>query len=138
MNELDFTLELNADYLSNEETDRLFAQAEERLKQLANGHSDLIGAAVTLRRPASGETAYLHEATVVVYGRPDHIAASEKESNAPLALKHALDAAERQIRQRREKLKKTWEQPGNHPVDQEVAELVASDSAVIQPALEEE
>jgi ribosome-associated translation inhibitor RaiA len=108
INELDFTLELSSEHLSDEEEDELYAIAEERLRRLAAGHTDMIGAAINISRPASGETAYLHEATVVVYGRPENVAASEKESNAPLALKGALDAAERQIRKHREKRKRPW------------------------------
>jgi ribosome-associated translation inhibitor RaiA len=136
INKPDFTLELNSDYLDDIIEDELYAEAEERLTQLAADHNDLIGAAINLRRPAAAETTYLHEATVVVYGRPENIAASEKESNAHLALKLALDAAERQIRKRREKLGKPWEQPGNHPAEQEIEELVAAESALIQPAIE--
>lgn len=138
INKPDFTLELNSDYLDDIVEDELYAEAEERLTQLAADHNDLIGAAISLRCPAHGEKDYLHEATVVVYGRPDNIAASEKEANAPLALKHALDAAERQIRKRREKLGKPWELPGNHPVEQEIGELVAAESALIEPAVEDE
>jgi ribosome-associated translation inhibitor RaiA len=77
----------------------------------------------------------LHEATLLIYGRPANVAASAKESNATFALKGALDAAERQIRKHREKQKRPWEQPGNDPVEKEINELIAADSAIIQPAI---
>jgi ribosome-associated translation inhibitor RaiA len=69
----------------------------------------------------------------VVYGRPDHIAATEKQADLYQAFNGALEAVTRQIRERREKLKKTWEQPGNHPVEQEVAELLAAESEPADP-----
>ena len=128
MNELDFTMELNSENLTKETEYTLFTEAEARLKELADGHTDLTGAAINIRQPASGETPPLHEVTVVVYGRPDHIAATQKETNPQLALSSALDAAERQIRERREKLQKRWEQPGNLPVEQEIREVIEAES----------
>lgn len=128
MNELDFTLELNSEHLAKETEYELFTEAETRLKELAEGHTDLTGAAINIRRPASGETPSVHKVTVVVYGRPDHIAATQKETTPQLALRAALDAAERQIRERREKLKKRWEQPGNLPVEQEIREVIEAES----------
>lgn len=128
MNELDFTLELNSEHLTKKIEYALFAKAETKLKELARGHTDLTGAAINIREPASGETPPLHEVTVVVYSRPDHIAATQKETNPQLALSGALVAAERQIRERREKLKKRWEQPGNLPVEQEIREVIEAES----------
>ncbi|MCB8983491.1 MAG: HPF/RaiA family ribosome-associated protein [Ardenticatenaceae bacterium] len=127
MNELDFTLELNSEDLNKETEYDLFTTAESFLKQLAADHDDMVGAAINIRRPAHGETTYLYEVTVVVYSRPEHIAATDKASDPQLALDNALDAAARQIRQRREKLKKRWERPGNEPVDQEVIEVMAAE-----------
>jgi hypothetical protein len=43
-------------------------------------------------------------------------------------LKGALSAIERQVRQRRDKLQKTWEQPGNDPVTQEVMEVMLAEN----------
>ena len=127
MNELDFTLELNSETLNKEAEYDLFVAAETRLKELAEGHNDLTGAAINIRRIAGVEKPSLHEVTVVVYGRPQQIAATEKNANPPFALNKALDAAERQIRERREKLKKRWEQPGNLPIEQEISEVVAAE-----------
>ncbi len=134
MDELDFTLELNSEHLSQEAEYDLFTMAESQLKQLAKGHDDLTGAAVSLKQPAHGETSYLHEATVVVYSRPEHVAATEKADNPQRALQGALDAAERQIRERREKLQKRWERPGNQPIEQEVIDIIAAegDDAIVE------
>ncbi len=128
MSELDFTLELNSEHLPKEIEYDLFTEAEERLQKLAAGHTDVVGAAINVRRPAHGETTPLHEATVVVYSRPDHVAATQKEADPQLALRKALAVVERQIRERRNKLKKRWEQPGTHPVEQEISEVIASEA----------
>lgn len=144
MDELEFTLELNSDDLPKTAEYKLYTQAEDRLRSLAADHSDMVGAAINVRRPASGETAFLHEVTVVIYGRPEHIAATEKNTSPEQALKGALDAAERQVRQRRKKLKEHWKRPGNHPVEQEIGavylaeeEDVNEDIAAIEDELDE-
>lgn len=128
MNELAFTLELNSEDLPKTAEYELYTEAEERLRSLAANHSDMTGAAISIRRPTAGEAAFLHEVTVVVYGRPDHIAATEKEATPHQALRGALDAVERQIRERRKKLKQRWKQPGNLPVEKEIVEVVAAES----------
>lgn len=127
MKELDFTLELNSDNLSDQVELSMFTEAETRLKELAEGHSDLRGAAINVRRPAKTETNFIYEVTVVVYARPKQIAATEKDGDPMLALKEALDAVEKQIRKKRAKLRKQWEKPGNDPVSQEVIETLASE-----------
>jgi len=124
----DFTLEFNSEQLSKEIEYDLFTEAETHLQKLAAGHSDITGAAINVRKPVHAETAPLYEVTVVVYTRPEHVAATQKEADPRLALKGALSAAERQIRKRRSKLKKHWEQPGNHPVEQEINEIIAAES----------
>lgn len=123
MNELDFTIEFNSEDLYDTAEESLFLEADGRLRQLADGHSDLRGAAVNIRRPGPA----LYEATVVVYGRPENLSATEKHEDPTTALKGALSAMERQVRQRREKLKKSWEQPGNDPVSQEVLEVMLAE-----------
>lgn len=57
----------------------------------------------------SGEaTPNRYEATVVVYKRPNNLAATEKAETPERALKGALSAAERQVRESRDKLRETW------------------------------
>lgn len=137
MDELDFTLELNSEDLNKMAEYELFTQAEERLRSLAANHKDMTGAAINVRRPASGETAFLHEVTVVIYSRPEHIAATEKDSSPAMALNGALDAAERQVRKRREKLKERWKQPGNRPVEQEIVKTQLSEGEETEEDLDE-
>ncbi|NJL95996.1 MAG: hypothetical protein HC915_20830 [Anaerolineae bacterium] len=83
-----------------------YVMLEDRVSDLARGHTDITGAAATLSQPAAGrETAYIFAASVVVYMRPNNINATEKHDNPAQALKGALDAIERQVRQQRGKLR---------------------------------
>ena len=127
MDELDFTLELNSRGLTNEVEDTLFVEADKRLRSLAKGHTDVVGAAVTLKEPAHEVGPPIFEATVVTYVRPSNIAATEKADNPMTALKGALNAVERQVREKRKRLKEHWERPGNDPVSREVTELEAAE-----------
>jgi ribosome-associated translation inhibitor RaiA len=129
MTELDFTIEFNSESLSEQVEAELFLEADTRLRQLTEGHSDLRGAAVNVRRPAKTETSFIYEVTVVVYARPSQIAASQKNTDPLTALKESLDAIERQVREKREKLNKNWERPGNDPVTQEIIDVLASEEA---------
>lgn len=89
----------------------LRAESENRLRELAAGHSDMIGASVAVEQPAHGETPYVYQARVVAYIRPDNVVAVEKAETAETALKGALDALERQVRDLRDRLGKPWQQP---------------------------
>jgi ribosome-associated translation inhibitor RaiA len=131
MNELDFTIEFTSDVLDEGMEAELLEEADSRLRKLADGHKDMIGAAITIWRAAHGETPHLYEAKVVVYIRPENIAGTEKEDNPTAALKGALKAVERQVREKRAKLSRRWEQPGNDPVAQEVTEVMAAEDDAI-------
>lgn len=127
MTELDFTIEFNSDLENAEHEQELFLQADQRLREFASGHDDLTGASVTLRKPAEAETAPVYEATVVAYVRPNNIVGKEKQRSATGALKGALDAVERQVREKRARLRESWKQPEGQPVVQEVLEVTASE-----------
>lgn len=129
MEELDFTIEFNGEGLSDRVEAAMFAEADSRLRELAEGHDDLTGAAINVRRPAKTETSFIYEVTVVVYARPKNIAATEKEADPIIALKNTVDAIERQVRKKREKLRDRWERPGNDPISQEVIAIQASEEA---------
>lgn len=113
MDELDFTIELNAQGLDQRTEYALFTEAEGRLKMMAEGHQDMTGAAINIREAGKGEQTFLYEATVAVYIKPAQIAATNKDPDPVVATRQALDAVERQIRQRREKQGKPWQQPGS-------------------------
>jgi ribosome-associated translation inhibitor RaiA len=129
MDELDFTIEFNSDLQDDAAEASLMSIADSQLRELASGHDDITGAAVNIRKPAKRETAPIHKATVVVYARPENIAATEKDNTPTGALQGALDAVERQVRKKRERLRQTWEHPENEPVTSEVLEVVAADEA---------
>lgn len=97
-----FTFEFYSDIEHLNES--LSTEAENRLRKLTKGHTDLTGASVAIKRVAHGETPHGFEARVVAYTRPENIAAVEKETSPDLALKHALTAVERQIREKRDRL----------------------------------
>ncbi|MDD2921157.1 MAG: HPF/RaiA family ribosome-associated protein [Anaerolineales bacterium] len=79
-----------------------YALAVDRLSKLAEGHIDISGAAVNFKQPAKErQTTYTNEVTIVVYMGSDHIAATEKGEFFLSTLDGALDAVERQVRERR-------------------------------------
>ena len=85
---------------------KLYNEAENTLRKLAKGNTDITGATVHIAKPANGKgTDFIYEATVVLYSRPENIAATESSDNLMGALKGALKAAERQLRQKRERLR---------------------------------
>lgn len=89
--------------------EQLKPELEKRLTDLAKGHKDIVGAsAVVEELAANRETPFVYRARVVVFIRPENIAADEKAESPQAALKGALDAVVRQVRQRREKLGKPW------------------------------
>jgi ribosomal subunit interface protein len=114
MDEVDFYVDYETDV--PEFTDKLKDETERRLRDLSKKHTDLIGAAVSVTAPAIGESPFLYQARVVVYTRPENIAAVKKDDNVQAALKAALSAIERQVRDKREKLGEPWKRkdiPGN-------------------------
>lgn len=98
-------------------TDELKAEVEERLRDLAGEDTDIVGAAVAVTAPGRGvEDAFLYQARVVVYARPADIAAVKQDESVQVALRDAVDAIERQVREKRAKLGEPWKRhdlPGN-------------------------
>jgi ribosome-associated translation inhibitor RaiA len=111
--ELDFTLELHTEVqaLSDIVEAELWDEADTRLRALVQGHTDLTGASVVIDEPAHTERPYIYRARVVAYIRPEDIVAVEKADSMLAALKGALTAVERQVREKREKLGRRWQQP---------------------------
>jgi ribosome-associated translation inhibitor RaiA len=100
----DFPIEFHNE-VTGEDLD-LYAAAENHLRQLAKGHRDITGATVILTQPAHGQqTAYIYEATVTLWMRPENIAARATGEQLLGTLTDALRAAERQVRQHRDKLR---------------------------------
>lgn len=87
-------------------------EAEARLRELADEHSDVIGASVAVEEEARGQdTPHFYRVRVVAFARPDNIAAVEKADALGEAFRAALDAVERQVREKREKLGEPWKRP---------------------------
>jgi ribosome-associated translation inhibitor RaiA len=122
MSRLDFHIEFHGERtnLSN----ALKEEAETRLRALAADRNDLIGASIGVEELAQEETPHIYQARVVAYIRPENIVAVEKAGALDIALKGALEAVERQVRQRREKFQTQW-QPTEEGVDAGVYQLSA-------------
>jgi len=104
MNEMNFPVEFNNEIDDVKKSENEFyTLAVNRLSKLAEGHNDISGAVVNLKQPSQGrETSSIYEVTIVAYMGSDHIAATEKGKQISATLDGALDAVERQVRERRE------------------------------------
>ena len=79
-------------------------ETEQRLRELADSHSDMVGAAVALEKSADTQTYDVYRVRIVVYKRPQDIAVTKEDSDPMVTLRDALDALEDQVRTSREKL----------------------------------
>ena len=104
------TIELGFEFHSEiaDPEDALRAEAERRLLALTKGHDDLVGASVTMEELTNETTPHRYQATVVVFKRPDNVAVTEKAGTSEGALKGALSAVGRQVRELRDRLRETW------------------------------
>ena len=109
MPELPFIVELNNETRYPDAPFR--REAVHRMQGLSQTHHDMTGAAVALEELTGDETPHVYQARVVLYMRPKDVIAVHKEPEPMMALKSALDAVERQVREQREKLRETWAQP---------------------------
>lgn len=90
---------------TNQPDAELYELAYQEITGVAEGHTDIVGASVSMDELSSGETPHAYQARVVLYVRPDHIAATEVEPSALEALQRALDATIKQVRDKRDKLR---------------------------------
>ncbi|MBN1979673.1 MAG: HPF/RaiA family ribosome-associated protein [Anaerolineae bacterium] len=97
--------------LSDRVEAELRAEVERRLRALTEGHTDMTGASVAVAELTGDATPHIYEVRIVVYVRPEDVVAVEKRETAGGALKGALDAVERQVRELRARLRETWKQP---------------------------
>jgi ribosome-associated translation inhibitor RaiA len=107
MDPVGFTVDYNIEVenLGEQVEAKLKADVEERLLKLCKGHTDLVSAAVALEVPAQRTTTFLYRARIVAYARPENIAGVAEEETPEAALRSALKAVERQVRERRDKLR---------------------------------
>lgn len=83
----------------------LYKLAYDEITDITEGHTDIVGASVSIEELSSGKTPHAYQARVVLYVRPEHIAATEVKPSALEALQQALEAAIRQVREKRNKLR---------------------------------
>jgi ribosome-associated translation inhibitor RaiA len=84
--------------------DEFKRETEQRLKELAATHSDMIGAAVALERTVDTQSYDLYRVRIVLYKRPEDIVVTKEDEEPMMTLGEALDALEAQVRASREKL----------------------------------
>ncbi|MCL4295556.1 MAG: HPF/RaiA family ribosome-associated protein [Anaerolineae bacterium] len=121
MSRTDFHFEFHSQvpYLAAE----LMAETESRLRELAEDHTDMVGAAAAVEELSRDQTPHCYRARIVVYIRPENIAAEEQGESLEGTLKEVLEAIERQVRQRREKLDKQWERRDKVVQERSIREL---------------
>jgi hypothetical protein len=81
--------------------DEFQRETEQRLRELASSHSDLVGAAVSLEIVADTQTYAVHRVRIVIYKRPQDVVVTKQDANPMVALR---DALEEKVRAWREKL----------------------------------
>ncbi|HMB92022.1 MAG TPA: ribosome-associated translation inhibitor RaiA [Rhodothermales bacterium] len=86
-------------------TDTLKEKVEQRLQKLAKRHHDITGASLSVDLQSHDDTSSYttYRVRLVVYQRPENVAAVREEDSVAAALKEVLDAVERQVRERRER-----------------------------------
>jgi ribosome-associated translation inhibitor RaiA len=113
MGHLDYHFEFysEVDFVDEE----LVAEVDERLRALAEGHIDMIGASVGIEELTGEKTPHVFQARIVAYVKPDNVVGVEKAETLEEALRGAVRAVERQVRRRRDKMGRPWEQPRQPP-----------------------
>ena len=84
--------------------DEFERETEQRLRELASVHSDIIGAAVALEKTVDTQTYDLYRVRIVLYKRPQDIVVTKEDADPMVTLRDALDTIEEQVRASREKL----------------------------------
>jgi ribosome-associated translation inhibitor RaiA len=102
MGSSDFYIDYNIEV--SEAGDEFKRETEQRLRELAGSHTDMVGAAVALEKTVDTQSYDLYRVRIVVYMRPQDVAVSKEEADPMVALREALDTLETQIRTAREKL----------------------------------
>jgi len=102
----DFTLEFHSEApLTDQVEAELVDEATTRIEALRAGHKDIIDASIAVNEVTGDQTPHRYEVRIVVYMRPNNVVAREKHENVEGALKQALSAIERQVREYRAKLR---------------------------------
>ena len=84
--------------------DEFKRETEQRLADLAESHSDMVGAAVALEKVADTQTYDVYRVRILLYERPQDLVVTNEDSDPMVALREALQTLEEQVRTSREKL----------------------------------
>ena len=101
MESLPFAIEYHSD--GPELTDVPKAKIENRLAKLVHKHHDLTGASVSVQTVSGDTLPHTYRARLVLYRRPNNVAAVTQGTVLSATLDAALDAAMRQVRDRRDR-----------------------------------
>ena len=102
MGSSDFYIDYNIEV--SDVGDEFKRETEQRLRELAGSHTDMVGAAVALEKTVDTQSYDVYRVRIVVYMRPQDVAVSKEEADPIVALREVLDTLESQIRTAREKL----------------------------------
>jgi ribosomal subunit interface protein len=95
------------------DTDDLREMVLQQLDRLAKGHTDFVDASIAVEVESKSETLHAFRARIVLHVRPNRIVGQETAEEPVVALRGALDAVERQLREKRAELGRPWEGPEN-------------------------
>ena len=76
-----------------------------QITDVAEGHTDITGASMSLKELTAEHTPHAYQAIVTLYVRPYNISAKKVMDSAMDAVQDALEAAIEQVRQKREELR---------------------------------
>jgi ribosome-associated translation inhibitor RaiA len=102
MGSSDFYIDYNIEV--SDVPDAFKRETEQRLRELASTHSDMVGSAVSLEKVADTQSYDVYRVRIVLYKRPQDIVVTKNEADPMLTLRDALDTLEEQVRESREKL----------------------------------
>lgn len=97
--------------MSDTQDEQLRTMIEQAIAKLAKDHHDITGAAVALEPVAQNGAPFVFRGRVVLYMRPENIAGVAEHDTPEGALRGALHAVERQVREARDKLRERYKQP---------------------------
>jgi ribosome-associated translation inhibitor RaiA len=109
MTQSDFYVDFNSEVPNFDEA--LQQEVDQRLRELAEERNDIVGAAVAVTQPAKANSPFVYQARIVIYKRPEDLAAVKQADSINGAIKDALEAIERQVREQRKKLDEPWKRP---------------------------
>jgi len=103
MHAVSFDIEYTSD--TPELTNTLKGKVEKRIQKLTHRHKDVTGASLAVETLSGANQHPDYRVRLVLYHRPDNVAAVRKDDSVANALHDVLDAVERQVREQRERLR---------------------------------